>query len=105
MVKERVFKLSMPTIRVAVRPIPRLAPGRPVQHPPAHALSGLACRLPHLACRRSHVYADLAAAAFISILDYLAEIDWSEAPQVKEWYQRIKSGRPSVRFWSSASGR
>jgi len=41
-------------------------------------------------------YADLAAAASISILDYLGEIDWAETPVVKDWYQRIKS-RPSFR--------
>jgi len=41
-------------------------------------------------------YADLAAAASISILDYLGEIEWAEAPVVKDWYQRIKS-RPSFR--------
>ena len=41
-------------------------------------------------------YADLAAAASISILDYLGEIDWSESPLAKDWYQRLKS-RPSFR--------
>ena len=41
-------------------------------------------------------YADLAAAASLSILDYLGEINWAEAQQVKDWYQRIKS-RPSFR--------
>ncbi len=40
--------------------------------------------------------ADLAAAAALSVLDYLGEIDWGEAPQAKDWYQRIKS-RPSFR--------
>ncbi|MBY7648904.1 MAG: glutathione S-transferase [Candidatus Liberibacter europaeus] len=41
-------------------------------------------------------YADLAAAATISILDYLGEIPWENVLAVKEWYQRIKS-RPSFR--------
>ncbi|MGZ9594304.1 MAG: glutathione S-transferase family protein, partial [Candidatus Liberibacter asiaticus] len=41
-------------------------------------------------------YADFAASATISILDYLGEIDWDTAPIVKEWYQRMKS-RPSFR--------
>ncbi|MCO6187333.1 glutathione S-transferase family protein [Rhizobium sp. L1K21] len=41
-------------------------------------------------------YADLAAAASISVLDYMGEIDWGETPQAKEWYQRIKS-RPCFR--------
>jgi glutathione S-transferase len=41
-------------------------------------------------------YADLAAAAGVSVLDYLGEIDWLESPITKEWYQRLKS-RPSFR--------
>ncbi|MNS49702.1 hypothetical protein D3C72_823180 [compost metagenome] len=41
-------------------------------------------------------YADLAAAAGVSVLDYLGEINWLEAPIAKEWYQRLKS-RPSFR--------
>ena len=40
--------------------------------------------------------ADLAAAAHISAIDYLGDIDWVENPVVKSWYQRIKS-RPSFR--------
>ncbi|MBA5724658.1 glutathione S-transferase family protein [Candidatus Liberibacter sp.] len=42
-------------------------------------------------------YADFAAAAAISVLDYLGEIDWEHSPFIKEWYQRIKS-RPSFRY-------
>ncbi|KAA0968124.1 glutathione S-transferase family protein [Aureimonas fodinaquatilis] len=41
-------------------------------------------------------YADLAAAAAMSILDYLGEVHWDEEPVAKEWYMRIKS-RPSFR--------
>ena len=41
-------------------------------------------------------YADLAAAATISILDYLGEIDWTEYPSARDWYSRLKS-RPSFR--------
>lgn len=40
--------------------------------------------------------ADFAAAASISVLDYLGEIDWKESPQARDWYQRMKS-RPSFR--------
>ncbi len=40
--------------------------------------------------------ADLAAAAVLSIMDYLGEITWSEEPAAREWYARIKS-RPSFR--------
>lgn len=41
-------------------------------------------------------YADLAAAAALSVLDYLGEIDWSEFSAAREWYSRVKS-RPSFR--------
>ncbi|AHA28342.1 glutathione S-transferase family protein [Candidatus Liberibacter americanus] len=41
-------------------------------------------------------YADFAAAASISTLDYIAEINWDSISVIKEWYQSIKS-RPSFR--------
>ena len=41
-------------------------------------------------------YADLAAAAALSILDYLGEVSWEQEPLAKEWYIRVKS-RPSFR--------
>ena len=41
-------------------------------------------------------YADLAAAATLSILDYLGEIDWSDPAAARDWYARVKS-RPSFR--------
>ena len=41
-------------------------------------------------------YADMAGAAAISVLDYMGEIDWSEAPYTKDWYGRMKS-RPAFR--------
>jgi glutathione S-transferase len=41
-------------------------------------------------------YADLAAAAHISVCDYLSDVPWDGEPQAKEWYARIKS-RPSFR--------
>ena len=40
--------------------------------------------------------ADLTAAAALSVLDYLGEIDWNEDGHLKEWYMRVKS-RPSFR--------
>ena len=40
--------------------------------------------------------ADLAAAASVSILDYMGELTWAEAPQARDWYARVKS-RPSFR--------
>ncbi|MGO9174165.1 MAG: glutathione S-transferase family protein [Rhodomicrobium sp.] len=41
-------------------------------------------------------FADLAAAAQLSVVDYLDEMPWREFPEVKAWYVRLKS-RPSFR--------
>jgi glutathione S-transferase len=88
---------------------PRLVPGHAVQGPQASALRAL-----HVALRQHLSYisylsytrrwlagdamsfADLAAAAQLSCLDYLAEVPWDDAPDAKVWYARIKS-RPSFR--------
>ncbi len=40
--------------------------------------------------------ADLAAAAQLSCLDYVRDVDWARCPNAKEWYARIKS-RPAFR--------
>jgi glutathione S-transferase len=40
--------------------------------------------------------ADLAAAAQLSALDYLGDVDWTLNDAAKDWYARIKS-RPSFR--------
>jgi glutathione S-transferase len=41
-------------------------------------------------------YADLAAAAQLSCIDYTGDVPWSHNEQAKTWYMRIKS-RPSFR--------
>lgn len=41
-------------------------------------------------------YADLAAAAALSVADYMGEVPWPEAGEAKDWYMRMKS-RPSFR--------
>jgi glutathione S-transferase len=41
-------------------------------------------------------YADLAAAAAISVIDYLGDVPWDEDLAAKDWYARVKS-RPSFR--------
>lgn len=38
-------------------------------------------------------FADLAAAAHFSVLDYLGEVPWDGYPAVKPWYVRLKSRR------------
>ena len=40
--------------------------------------------------------ADLAAAAHLSVLDFLGDIDWSRHSEAKIWYSKMKS-RPSFR--------
>ena len=40
--------------------------------------------------------ADIAAAAQLSVLDYLGDVPWDRHPGAKLWYSRIKS-RPSFR--------
>ncbi|CAI3927412.1 Glutathione S-transferase (GstA) (PDB:1A0F) [Commensalibacter communis] len=40
--------------------------------------------------------ADFAAAAHLSSLDYIGDVNWEKNPAVKDWYARIKS-RPSFR--------
>lgn len=42
-------------------------------------------------------YADLAAAAHLSVADYLGDVPWAENEAAKEWYARVKS-RPSFRL-------
>ena len=41
-------------------------------------------------------YADLAAAAHLSSVDFLGDASWDEEEPAKQWYQRLKS-RPSFR--------
>ena len=56
----------------------------------------------HLIARRNWLagdrltYADLAAAAHLSCLDYLGDIEWNENETARTWYARVKS-RPSFR--------
>jgi glutathione S-transferase len=40
--------------------------------------------------------ADFAAAAHLSCLDFISDMDWTLSPAAKDWYARIKS-RPSFR--------
>ena len=40
--------------------------------------------------------ADFAAAAHLSSLDYISDVDWNRSEGVKDWYAKIKS-RPAFR--------
>lgn len=96
LVRERVHKLTMPPSRGGGAPdskAMRTARANIKEH--MRYVSWLAATRSWLAGERMS-YADLAAAGALSVLDYLGEIDWSEAPQAKDWYQKMKS-RPSFR--------
>jgi glutathione S-transferase len=41
-------------------------------------------------------FADLAAAAHLSLVDYAGDVPWDDHPRAKDWYARVKS-RPSFR--------
>ncbi len=49
----------------------------------------------HLAGERLSL-ADLAAAAHLSVIDYVGEVRWDDFPAVRSWYSRLKS-RPAFR--------
>jgi glutathione S-transferase len=96
LVRERVYKLQMRPDEGGGAPdskVLRTSRANIRQH--MKYLTWLAGSRPWLADSRIS-YADLAAASAVSILDYMGEIDWAEAPVAKEWYQRLKS-RPSFR--------
>jgi glutathione S-transferase len=40
--------------------------------------------------------ADFGAAAHLSSLDYISDVDWNRSSVVKDWYAKIKS-RPAFR--------
>ncbi len=95
-VRERVFKLQMTVEEGGGAPDSsalRAARNNSKQH--IKYLNWLAGTRNWLAGPRIS-YADLSAAAAISILDYLGEIDWKGAPAARDWYVRMKS-RPSFR--------
>lgn len=64
-------------------------------HPHLQYISYLASRRNYLGGARLS-YADLAAAASISVIDYTADVPWDEGGAAKAWYSRLKS-RPSFR--------
>lgn len=45
---------------------------------------------------RRYSLGDISAAAHISCLDFLGEVSWRDYPELKSWYQKIKS-RPAFR--------
>ena len=96
LVRERVFKLLMTPEEGGGAPDSasiRAARANIRQH--MKYLNWLAGTRDWLAGSRFS-YADLAAAAAISVLDYIGEVSWKDADAAKDWYTRIKS-RPAFR--------
>lgn len=96
LVRERAFKQMMPGSVGGGAPdssVLRAARANVRQH--LKYTAWLANRSNWLAGDRLS-YADMAAGAALSCLDYLGEIDWAEYPVARDWYQRLKS-RPSFR--------
>lgn len=96
LVRERVFKPFMPGQNGGGAPdvaAIRAARANVRQH--LKYLNFLAGTRDWLAGPRL-TYADLAAAAAISVLDYLGEADFADLPAARDWYLRVKS-RPSFR--------
>jgi glutathione S-transferase len=96
LVRERIFKLLMTAEEGGGAPDSaaiRAARANIKQH--MKYLNWLAGTRNWLAGSRFS-YADLAAGAAISILDYIGEVDWKDASAAKDWYVRVKS-RPSFR--------
>ncbi|MEL7481122.1 MAG: glutathione S-transferase family protein [Pseudomonadota bacterium] len=68
----------------------------------AHALRGRLTFLNHIAEHRTFMagrtltVADLSVAAHLSCFDYFNDVPWSLAPDLRDWYTRMKS-RPSFR--------
>ncbi|MEM0898964.1 MAG: glutathione S-transferase family protein [Pseudomonadota bacterium] len=96
LVRERVFKLEMPADRGGGAPdsgAMRASRANIKQH--IAYINWLAGTRNWLTGGKLTI-ADFAAAGAISILDYLGELDWRDAPHARDWYGRMKS-RPSFR--------
>jgi glutathione S-transferase len=95
-VNERIFKVEMPSTQGGGAPdsaVLRAARTNIRHH--LRYIGYLAGTRDWLAGDRLS-YADLAAAAELSAIDYLGEVPWTEESGVAQWYARVKS-RPSFR--------
>lgn len=96
LVTERLLKVEMPPKAGGGAPdsaAMRVARQNIVSH--MHYVDALASSRNWLA-GDTFSFADLAAAAAISAVDYLGEVPWANDPAAKTWYQKVKS-RPAFR--------
>jgi glutathione S-transferase len=96
LVHEKIMKLEMPRSAGSTEPdsgLIRVARANVRHH--MKYLGYLAGSRDWLAGPRL-TYADLAAAAVLSTIDYLGEVPWDVDDHARHWYQRIKS-RPAFR--------
>ena len=96
LVGERILKIEIPNRKGGGAPDSaalRAARQNIVGH--MHYLGALASSRNWLAGEQFS-FADLAAGAALSVVDYLGEAPWAADPAVKSWYQRLKS-RPAFR--------
>ena len=88
---ERIEKVMLPG--EPAHP-PTLRAGREAMHRHFEYLTWLLERRNYLAGRYFSL-ADIAGVAHLSCLDFIGEIRWRDWPEIKDWYQKLKS-RPSV---------
>lgn len=96
LVGERILKVEMPASAGGGAPdssAMRVARQNLVSH--MHYLGALTTARNWVA-GDTFSFADLAAAAALSSVDYLGEVPWDADPSAKVWYQKIKS-RPAFR--------
>ncbi len=88
---ERVEKVMLPGEEAHP---PTLRAGREAMHRHFEYLTWLLERRDYLAGRHFSL-ADIAGIAHLSCLDFIGEIRWRDWPEIKDWYQKLKS-RPSM---------
>jgi glutathione S-transferase len=96
MVRERVLKPMMPEEQGGGAPDSRAIRAARANIRQHLKYTNWLAATRHWLCGGRVTYADLAAAAAFSVLDYLGEVDWREHDAARDWYTRMKS-RPSFR--------
>ncbi|MEM7660769.1 MAG: glutathione S-transferase family protein [Pseudomonadota bacterium] len=102
---EDEFRLPVDTLlaeRITIALQPNHTPDSSALRTGAHALRGRLTFLNYLAETRPFMggrtltVADLSVAAHLSCFDYFGDVPWDLAPDLRDWYGRMKS-RPSFR--------